>query len=197
MVSQIFVQTLQEACQHLPIPLSNDLFLGLEQHWQLVKQWNARTNLTAITDDNEAAWLHYRDSLEALPLLPKGPIIDIGSGAGFPGLVLAIVEPHRPVTLLEPRQKRASFLTVAAARLGLKYVKVVCDRVNHAPMPCFHAALSRATFSTLAELHQCLAWLLPGGSFIAFRSTPSGDKHTTLHAYTLKGEKRFLEMWRR
>jgi len=62
----------------------------LAAHWQLVKQWNDKTNLTAITNESDAAWLHYRDCLELLAVVGPGSIADMGSGAGYPGLPLAI-----------------------------------------------------------------------------------------------------------
>ena len=142
----------------------------LAAHWALVRSWNQRTNLTAITNDNEAAWVHYRDSLAALPHLPGGSLVDFGSGAGFPGIPLAVAEPHRQVTLVEPRRKRASFLRTAVVRLGLPNVRVLEARAENEPDKDYAVAVTRATFSGDCGLTECLRWLSPGGTLIAFRS---------------------------
>ena len=85
--------------------ISNAQINLMAAHWELLCQWNLRSNLTTILDPNEAAHLHYRDSLEVLPFLSPGSVADIGSGAGFPGVPIAIVGDY-PVTLVEPRRKR-------------------------------------------------------------------------------------------
>lgn len=149
----------------------------LAAHWALVCQWNDRCNLTAISQPEDAAWLHYRDSLQALPLLTSGPILDIGSGAGFPGIPLALARPEWSFTLLEPRHKRASFLQTVISRLGMRNVRVVIGRSDQ-PIPQlspdqgppYAAVVTRATFSGEADLLGCMRWLRPGGKLIAYRS---------------------------
>jgi 16S rRNA (guanine527-N7)-methyltransferase len=189
-----FTEALTAALRDAPFDLPPEAMERFEQHWQLVKQWNARVNLTAILDDAEAARLHYRDSLEPLSLLPTGAVVDLGSGAGYPGIPLAIAAPSRPITLVEPRRKRASFLETAAARLGLANVRVVLGASTAAPDQEYAAAVTRATFSGTTELLDCLRWLAPGGCLIAFRSTPSGLPGARLHHYTIGSEPRLLEI---
>jgi len=183
------------------VDVSPRLTLGqlrqLEDHWRLVLAWTARTNLTAITDDADAALLHYRDSLEALAVLPPGPIVDLGSGAGYPGLPIAIAEPARSVTLVEPRAKRVSFLKVAVARLGLANVRVRQASSTDTPDQAYAAAVTRATFSDSADLLACQRWLAFGGLLVAFRSAASGDRDAELHSYAIAGQPRLLELWRR
>ncbi|MBI5511738.1 MAG: 16S rRNA (guanine(527)-N(7))-methyltransferase RsmG [Deltaproteobacteria bacterium] len=171
----------------------------LAAHWALVKTWNERVNLTSILDDGEAAWLHYRDSLEALRVLVPGEVVDLGSGAGYPGIPLAIAEPGRRVTLVEPRRKRASFLETVAARLGLSNVVVVVGRSDDEPAVRAANVVTRATFSGVAELTACKKWLAPHGAphgqLIAYRSAASGDPASRVHRYGLRGEQRILEIW--
>jgi 16S rRNA (guanine527-N7)-methyltransferase len=146
-------------------------------HWDLVKAWNERTNLTAIDDDSAAAQHHYADSLAALSHVAEGPVLDIGSGAGFPGIPLAIACPDTTFCLLEPRRKRVSFLMSSVARLGLTNVNVIHGRIQD-PAPRLYAlALTRATFSSPDDLRQCLSWLEPGGRFVAYRSADSSILH--------------------
>jgi 16S rRNA (guanine527-N7)-methyltransferase len=169
----------------------------LWSHWLLVKEWNVRINLTAIEDDSEAAWLHYRDSLAALASLPVGgSIVDMGSGAGFPGIPLAIARPEQTFYLVEPRRKRASFLRVAVSRLGLPNVIIHHGRSTDTPPELCEAVVSRATFSAEEDLRACLRWLSPRGVLIAYRAEDSALLSETLHSvsYSLGAHRRRLDI---
>jgi NADH-quinone oxidoreductase subunit G len=152
------------------------------------------SKLNAITDSEAAAWLHYRDSLEGSRLLLPGPILDVGSGAGFPGLVLATVL-DRPTTLVEPRRKRASFLRTAAARMGLANVQIHEGFSTSLPAR-WPNVVTRATFSSPADLLACRDSLTPLGRLLAWRSEPLEGADIT-HAYTLRGEPRLILGWTR
>jgi 16S rRNA (guanine527-N7)-methyltransferase len=178
--------------------LGRDCLAKLAAHWRLVVAWNRRTNLTTLTNPEEAAWFHYRDSLEALPFLPQGPIADIGSGAGFPGVPLAIASPERRFTLVETRRKRASFLATAAARLGLENAKVLQARSDELPRESWGAVVTRATFSRETDLLACLELLESGGVLIAFRGSeapllPDSERHQ----YEIQSVPRVLEIIRK
>lgn len=165
-------------------------------HWELMLRWNARTNLTAVTDPQEGAWLHYRDSLAALPLLGGGPIVDFGSGAGFPGLPLAMACPQWQFTLVEPRRKRASFLQNAVAHLRLSNVQVRLGRMEDAPDRAYAHAVTRATFSEDAVLRDGAPWLADGGTLLAYRSEREATAALSVHRYKLRSELRRIEIWR-
>ena len=141
------------------------------QHWQLMLTWNTRTNLTAIKTDGEALLKHYADSIVMTEILPEnGRVLDVGSGGGFPGIPLAIVRNDLDWVLLEPRQKRVSFLRATIARLGLKNVEVVAGRSDESPSQECDLAVTRATFSDVATARSVLDWLKPGGALFALRS---------------------------
>lgn len=167
----------------------------LEQHWRLVLAWNKRTNLTAIVNDTDAAWLHYADSLSALGELLPGSVADLGSGAGYPGVPLAIVSPTRSFTLVEPRQKRASFLDVAISRLGLTNVRVQVGRSEEVPTRPFDNVVTRATFSDEGDLEACLAWLRPGGRLIALRANNVASNAVRIVTYKLRSDTHALHIW--
>jgi 16S rRNA (guanine527-N7)-methyltransferase len=186
---------LEIALADLPVGKDPRVLDLLSRHWELVSAWNARVNLTSIEDATEAAWLHYRDSLEALAVLAPGGITDLGSGAGYPGIPLAIAEATRAVTLVEPRRKRVSFLQTVVARLGLDNVRVVEGRSEDPPGETSANVVSRATFSDMRQLRACEKWVAPGGRLIAFRSDPSGDAAARAHLYRLRDETRLLEIW--
>ena len=104
---------------------------ALEAHYKLLTQWNARLNLTRIESVEDAVRLHYCESLFVGTKLPAGPlrIVDVGSGAGFPGIPIAILRPECLVTLVESHQRKGVFLREASRFLG--NVKVVTDRAEN------------------------------------------------------------------
>ena len=115
-----------------------------EAHFQALVVWNKTHNLTRITDPLEAARLHYLDSLAPLLVWPAPPdFVDVGSGAGFPGLLASLAWPEARGILVEPSQKRVSFLRLVAGKLG---VAVDVTGPDRPPLPASRV-LSRATFS--------------------------------------------------
>jgi 16S rRNA (guanine(527)-N(7))-methyltransferase RsmG len=116
---------------------------ALETHYNLLVQWNAHLNLTRIESVEDAVRLHYCESLFAGSRLPPGPlrIVDVGSGAGFPGIPIAILRPECAVTLVESHQRKGVFLREASR--NLKNVAVVTDRAENL-RPEFDWLVSRA-----------------------------------------------------
>ena len=105
----------------LPQPAPESLFPQLSLYLELLLKWNARTSLTAIRDPEQIVVRHFGESLFAATHLPSGvsTVLDLGSGAGFPGLPLQLLHPHLQVTLAESQGKKASFLREAVRLLGL------------------------------------------------------------------------------
>ena len=103
----------------------------LEAHYKLLVQWNARLNLTRISSVEEAVRLHYCESLFVGAKLPSGPlrIVDVGSGAGFPGIPIAVFRPECTVTLVESHQRKSVFLREASR--DLTNVIVTADRAEN------------------------------------------------------------------
>ena len=117
-----------------------------------LERWNKRVNLTAIRDRDEMVTGHILDSLSARPLLKGQRVLDIGTGAGFPGLPLAIVEPERQFTLLDSNNKKVQFVQHAAGLLGLDNVEAVHARTeDYAPGYRFDTVIARAV-ATIARL---------------------------------------------
>jgi 16S rRNA (guanine527-N7)-methyltransferase len=174
-------------------------------HFALVLKWNPTHNLTRVTDETGAAVLHYLDC--TLPLLalrgtlPASPasFLDVGSGAGFPGLVAALLWPSARACLVEPARKRASFLTVAAGELGLPRVTILeppasLSRLGHAagaapPPETSPLVLTRATFSA-GQRSNLWPWVAPRGLLVAWAthhevSTWSEEASTWLESTTI------------
>lgn len=129
----------------------------METFLALLRSWSETHNLIGRNEFGRIWERHVQDSLALLPLLPPAPapVIDLGSGAGFPGLVIALAEPERPVTLVEAVRRKAGFLTHAAGTLGVK-VTVRPARIEAQPPEAFGAVTARALapLSTLLGLSQ-------------------------------------------
>lgn len=137
-----------------------------------LREANARIDLTAVRGGEEALYRHYLDSLTALPLLPAGArVIDVGTGAGFPGVPLLLARPDLDMTLLDALKKRADFLAEAARRVPFAANIVHARAEDHARVhrEAYDIAVSRA----VASLPVLLEWLLPlvrvGGSCILWK----------------------------
>ncbi len=126
-------EKLRGLCADWGLPLSDEQAALCCRHLDLVALWNRRVNLTRITGD-EALVKHVMDSLLPARWLPEiGLALDVGSGAGFPGLPLAVIRPGLHIVLLESDRKKASFLKVAAADLALKNITAVHGRLEDVP----------------------------------------------------------------
>jgi len=137
----------------------------------LIGKWNKVYNLTAVREPEAMITQHLLDSLAVLPhLAGVTRLIDIGSGAGLPGIPLAIARPDWQITLLDSNHKKTTFLRQACLELGLANVEVVCERVEHyEPSTGYAAVISRA-FSDLGEFARLTAHLLAkGGKLYAMK----------------------------
>ena len=121
---------------------------SLSEFVVLLAQWNRAYNLTAIRDPLAMVDRHVLDALTALDCLVGTRLLDAGTGAGLPGLVLAVVRPDVRCTLLDPVRKKTRFCAHAAMTLGLDNVEVVSERLDaHRPPHRYSTVISRATFS--------------------------------------------------
>jgi 16S rRNA (guanine527-N7)-methyltransferase len=163
--SPTFRDALLHGAQALGLSLTEAEVEAYGRHYALLLEHNARAGLTTITDPAEAAVKHYLDSLSCLLARDIGPgeeVADVGSGAGFPGLVLAIARPQARCALLESSTKRVAFLRLAVSALALDNVEVVPLRAEEAGRRpehrerC-HLVLARA----VARLPVLLEYTLP------------------------------------
>jgi 16S rRNA (guanine527-N7)-methyltransferase len=126
-------------------PVDDDAASRLEVLLDELEKWNRRINLTAIRNRDEMVTVHILDSLVARPLLQGREVLDVGTGPGFPGLPLAIVEPDREFTLLDSNNKKIMFVQHVAGLLGLDNVIAVKGRgEDYAPGHRFDTVIARA-----------------------------------------------------
>ena len=136
----------------------------------MLERWNRKVNLTAVRDRDAMVTVHILDSLAARPLLRGTTVLDIGTGAGFPGLPLAIVEPDRRFVLLDSNNKKIQFVQHAAAVLGLANVEAVKARAeDYAPGYRFDTVIARAVASLPQLLELAGHHVGEGGVFIALK----------------------------
>lgn len=151
--------------------LSPESIAKLEAYLALLKKWNGVYNLTAIREADEMRTLHIADCLSIVPFFPEsGRVLDVGSGGGLPGVVLAIAKPQLQVTLCDTVQKKCAFLSQVKAVLKLTNVEVKHSRVEALQGPSFDIITSRAfaELSLMVKLTQHL--LAPKGFWLAMKS---------------------------
>lgn len=174
---------LLQGSQILNIKPPDDALEKLCRYYAFLEETNRTMNLTAITGEKEVAQLHFLDCLALLTLddFAHKTVIDIGSGAGFPGLPMKIAEPSIRLTLLDAQQKKVAFLEKLSKLLQITDIRCMHARAEEAALlpdmrDGFDFAVSRAVarLNVLAEM--CLPFVKIGGAFIAMKSTDSDDE---------------------
>lgn len=175
------------------IVLDDDQLYKFERYTQLLLEWNEKFNLTSITEKDEIYEKHYLDCLLAMPEKLSGKVVDVGTGAGFPGVVWKICRPDIELTLVEPTGKRCIFLEEIVRKLHLTDVTVVNERAedyvkDHREE--FNYATARAVANLPVLLELCLPLVRVGGEFIAMKgSNASEELQSSGNAMTVLGGK--------
>lgn len=158
-------------------PISADRRSLLLHYLAQLAQWNRVHNLTAVRDPLAMVSHHLLDSLSLLPWLPGGEVCDIGSGAGLPGIPLAICRPDQTFTLVEPTGKRAAFLRSVVAGLGLARVRIIQSRSEAYRPAAYPAAVISRAVASLAELDLMTRHLQgPATLCLALKGPRAGDE---------------------
>lgn len=172
---------IKNGAEELNIALSESQVNQFLDYARLLVEWNEKMNLTAITDDEGIATKHFLDSLSALTTEQVlGSVIDVGTGAGFPGLVLKIAKPEIELTLLDSLNKRITFLKEVSNDLGLDGIDFVHSRAEDGGQNVlyrgkFDTVVSRAVANMTVLSEWCLPFLKLGGYFLALKG-PLADE---------------------
>jgi 16S rRNA (guanine527-N7)-methyltransferase len=153
-------QRLLHGVQTLDLDLTRDARAALMAYVGLLSHWNRAINLTAVREPHQIVTRHLLDSLTVLPFLQGREILDIGSGAGLPGIPLAIINPERRFTLLDSHLKKISFLRQVVHDLGLNNVVVTHQRAEKFQSPIKFDTLVARAFAKLADLLSACGHLL-------------------------------------
>jgi 16S rRNA (guanine527-N7)-methyltransferase len=164
-------ETLLTGIENLNLSVSEQQLTKMLQFIKLIEKWNKVYNLTAIRKLDDMVYLHLLDSLAVLPHINGRRVIDVGTGAGLPGMVLAVCLPETDFVLLDSNAKKTRFVQQAILELGLKNVTVCQSRVqDYLPEQGFDTIITRA-FAALADIIVMTAHLLnEGGEILAMKA---------------------------
>ncbi len=181
---------LPEMAEILGISLNEHQIEQFHDYYTLLLSWNQKINLTTVTEYDDVVVKHFVDSLEAgwacdFASVGRKTLLDVGSGAGFPGIPLKIAYPELSVTLLDAQQKRVSFLEEVIQTLGLTGIWAVHGRAedyinetgDKGPVRgSFDICTSRAVSGLAVLAEYCLPYLKVGGEFLAYKSGNVGEE---------------------
>lgn len=172
----ILAQDLTSGINKLGLEFNQETRQRMLDYLTLLQKWNKVYNLTAIRNAEQMVSHHLLDSLSVLPYLWAGRWLDVGCGAGLPGLVLAIVRPEWSFTLLDSNSKKTSFVQQAAIELGLNNVTVICARVEEMQAnEKFDGIISRAFAETSDFVKLTRHLLAEKGRWAAMKGAPEQE----------------------
>ena len=162
---------LVEGLHRMSLNLSDQMLDQLMVYLNLIEKWNRVYNLTAIRERDEMIKLHFLDSLSILNYVEMEHVLDVGSGAGFPGIVLAITKPELKVTVMDSVNKKTTFMQQVKSELSLTNLNVVNARVeDYQPTILFDGVITRAFSSIQNMLLMTQHTLQKNGAWLAMKS---------------------------
>ena len=172
-----YFDLMKKACDSVGMEFNEDKYQKFMLYKDLLKEWNEKINLTAITEDEEIVKKHFIDCIKAFKadeFKKAKTVIDVGTGAGFPGLPIAIMREDVEVTLLDSLNKRINFLNEVINKLGLKNVETIHSRAEDGARKKelrenFDIATSRAVANMCVLSEFCIPYVKVNGNFIALK----------------------------
>jgi 16S rRNA (guanine527-N7)-methyltransferase len=176
--------SLKDGSLKLGLTLSDDTLNKLLKYQDNLSLWNKAYNLTAIRDPKEMLVKHLLDSLSVIPHLPEGRLLDVGTGGGLPGFVIAIVQPERQCVLLASNGKKIRFLRQMTADMKMPNVLPVQARIEDpqtlSDLGVFDVVTSRAFASLSDFVRDCTVYLQPNATLAAMKGLIPSDEMTSL-----------------
>jgi len=172
----LFDSTLQAALRRWELPITPTQVDRLRVHYEAVVETNRVMNLTRITDPVEAAVKHYADSLALLlwsreRSIAVRTVLDVGTGAGFPAVPLAVLQPEWEVTAIDATRKKVEFITRTAAAMGMENLSVQQAHTSHwQSVRTFQVVAIRALGPLAKCMESCAAFVKPGGWLVAYKT---------------------------
>lgn len=174
---------LQNYIKDYKITLTENQYEQFQKYFELLAEWNEKMNLTAITDESGVALKHFADSLSLLNFVDipqNSSLADVGTGAGFPGVVLKIARPDIKLTLIDSLNKRLVFLGEVCAQLGIE-AELIHSRAEDGARDeklreSFDFAVSRAVARMNVLSEYCLPYVKVGGAFCAMKGAKANEE---------------------
>lgn len=184
---------LEESFEKLNIPFDNSVIEMFEQYMDGILEWNKKINLTAITDREEFISKHFVDSVLSYNFreyIDADSIIDIGTGAGFPGIPLAIVSPDKKFVLADSLNKRLKVINELASKIGIDNIETVHGRAeelarNKKYREAFDLCISRAVANLAVLCEYCLPFIKVGGHLLAYKG-PDAEEEVKMAEKAIK-----------
>ncbi len=174
------LEIFEKDLKQLHLELSKKQILQFISYYELLIDWNSRMNLTAITEFEDVLKKHFIDSLSLISAVSdlaqkQYDLIDVGTGAGFPGIPLKIAFPNLKITLLDSLNKRIQFLNEVICKLELQDIEAVHGRAEDFAKPDqfrerYDLCVSRAVANLATLSEYCIPFVKPGGFFISYKS---------------------------
>jgi 16S rRNA (guanine527-N7)-methyltransferase len=178
------IEKIVPLCSEFGIEINDKIIDRLNKYGNLLLEWNEKINLTAITEPEDVLYKHFYDCIlffKNVDVPQNAKIIDVGTGAGFPGLVLKIVRDDLEVTLLDSLNKRITFLNDVIDKLGLKKITAVHSRAedggkNPLYREKFDISCARAVAAMPVLLEYCTPFVKVGGQFVSMKGPTATDE---------------------
>ena len=178
------IEKIVPLCSEFGIEINDTIIDRLNKYGNLLLEWNEKINLTAITEPEDVLYKHFYDCIlffKNVEVPQNAKIIDVGTGAGFPGLVLKIVREDLEVTLLDSLNKRITFLNDVIEKLNLKGITAVHSRAedggkNPLYREKFDISCARAVASMPVLLEYCVPFVKVGGKFVSMKGPSATDE---------------------
>jgi 16S rRNA (guanine(527)-N(7))-methyltransferase RsmG len=178
------IEKIVPLCQEFGVEITDKIAENLNKYGNLLLEWNEKINLTAITEPEEVLYKHFYDCIlffKNVDVPQNAKIIDVGTGAGFPGLVLKIVREDLEVTLLDSLNKRITFLNDVIEKLGLEKITAVHSRAedggkNPLYREKYDISCARAVAAMPVLLEYCTPFVKLGGQFVSMKGPSAIDE---------------------